>query len=97
MTRERMKELLPVLTAWANGEVIQFRTSSDQEWRDVTDPCWAHCAEYRAKPKALEVWLILTGDTYSDVRGLNKSEDEAREFAEQYKNARVVKMREVES
>ncbi len=64
MTRERTKELLPVLEAWARGEVVEWRHTGFKEWRDSThdapksglnfdDPY----LEWRVKPKAREWWV----------------------------------------
>ena len=68
MNRERVKELLPVLEAFANGEDIQFRLfewdlNFENEWSDlsvkeeliITFP--ADDYDYRIKPKAREFWI----------------------------------------
>ena len=51
MTREHAKELLPIITAFANGEDIEFKVSADQ-W----NPLGSYNFEgkpkyYRIKPK----------------------------------------------
>ena len=34
MTREEIKELLPIMQAWAEGKAIQFRKKGTSEWVD---------------------------------------------------------------
>ena len=56
MNRERAKELLPIIEAFANGKEIQVRMSMGQ-WDDLPDnPNW-NAAEYRIKPKPREFVL----------------------------------------
>ena len=35
MTREEIKELLPIMQAWAEGKIIQFRKKGTVEWVDL--------------------------------------------------------------
>jgi len=53
MTRERAKEWLPLMVAYANGKQIQYRPLSnpDHEWRDTETPQWSEFTEYRIKPE----------------------------------------------
>lgn len=64
MTREEAKELLPVLTAWANGEEVQFKV--DDAWLNLydcnSDPSFSDPARYRVKPKPRTFWV----NAYSD-------------------------------
>jgi len=51
-----MKDKIPhthseVIKAWADGEIIQFRTVPSEEWTTVDEPMWSHVYEYRVKPK----------------------------------------------
>lgn len=61
MTRERTKELLPVLTAWSKGQDIQWTSVVNQGfgWRDLLGG--ANFADtllsFRIKPKPREWWL----------------------------------------
>ena len=67
MNRERARELLPIIEAFANGEEIQFRASLDPDlpdsWSDLpederlimTFP--ADDYEYRIKPSPREFFL----------------------------------------
>ena len=64
MTRETAKALLPIITAWANGEDIQVKSSD--VWRDM-DPDRDYTFDsdkrnYRIKPKPREWWIV--GDTH---------------------------------
>ena len=78
MNRERAKELLPIIEAFANGEDIQFRLIElhpdlEDEWLDlpknkavcVTFP--ADDYQYRVKPKARE-WFIGDPDDNEFVK-----------------------------
>jgi hypothetical protein len=53
MTRERAKEWLPLMVAYANGKQIQYRPLSnpEHEWRDTETPQWSEFTEYRIKPE----------------------------------------------
>ena len=49
MTREKAKELLPIIQAFAEGKAIQFW--ANDTWHDDEDPLfWAH-ALFRIKPE----------------------------------------------
>lgn len=49
--REKFKALLPVITAFSNGETIQFRDAHGQ-WHDFDVPIFADDPQfYRIKPK----------------------------------------------
>ena len=52
MTREEAKELLPVIQAFAEGKVIQCRSSITNEWRDFDEPAFNGVIDnYRIKPE----------------------------------------------
>jgi len=86
MNRERVKELLPIFEAYANGEDIQFRPnqyipeSGPITWSDLTKderltitfPCDDY--EYRIKPKPLEVFMHINRKTGKVVGWNHKSE-----------------------
>jgi len=61
MNRERCKELLPILEAFANGEDIQFHDGDD--WFDIgkegldAESLDDDGLEYRIKPKPREFWI----------------------------------------
>jgi len=62
MTREKAKELLPIITAWANGEAIQIKTGS--VWAEPHSPQFdCDPSDYRIKPKPrkpLECWVFVS-------------------------------------
>jgi len=71
MNRERAKELLPIIQAFAEGKAIQFRLeglNGDHSWNDlledermtVTFP--AEDYEYRIKPEPMEIWVNVYPD-----------------------------------
>ena len=54
MTREEIKELLPIMQAWAEGKDIQIRNITDDGWDDINDDRMSFCAKaeaYRIKPE----------------------------------------------
>jgi len=55
MNREQVKPLIPILEAWAEGKVIQYRRRdvADTEWTDFTveDHAFGSCFEHRVKPE----------------------------------------------
>lgn len=58
MNRERARELLPIIEAFANGEEIQARRDADSEWRTMhTETKFPDEFEYRIKPKSREFWV----------------------------------------
>ena len=50
MTRERAKELLPIITAYAEGKTIQY-FDKDGCWKDIIDPGFFADGKYRIKPE----------------------------------------------
>ena len=68
MNRERVKELLPVFQAFADGEEIEYFSRTYAKWRPMTCPNWYWDDKYRIKRKPRE-WLICWND--SDVRADN--------------------------
>ena len=53
MTREEMKELLPIMQAWAEGKIIQFRKKGTVEWVDLYEDNLrvSSAYHYRIKPE----------------------------------------------
>jgi hypothetical protein len=54
MKRERAKDLLPIITAYAEGKVIECRDAvraKQGSWEIVDEPSWVDTIEYRIKPK----------------------------------------------
>lgn len=55
MNRERAKELLPIIQAFAEGKEIQY---FDDELGWITeDPEWHDCFEYRIKPEPEVIYV----------------------------------------
>ena len=50
MTREKAKELLPILKAFAEGKAIEFRTI-EGTWEELPDPLFQNPYKYRIKPE----------------------------------------------
>lgn len=61
MTPERAKELLPIITAFANGETIQMQ-KSDGVWATHHEYSWPAGVNYRVKPKVPEYRLFCYFD-----------------------------------
>ena len=66
MNREQAKALLPIITAFAEGKVVQYRPlrSSpipEPKWADMGDnPAFDKQPEqYRIKPEPLKVWITV--------------------------------------
>lgn len=50
MTRERVKEMLPLLQAYVDGKTIQWHDYRDETWKDTEIPSFEYAAcEYRIK------------------------------------------------
>ena len=53
MTREEAKTLLPIIQAFAEGKVIQCKSSINNEWRDFEEPVFNGLPDnYRIKPES---------------------------------------------
>lgn len=101
MTRERCKELLPIMQAFADGKRIQFRNVRSSQWLESDfAPTWSDELEYRIKPESrrmtyreLAEWLAkgngATLDTSSDIvfycHSAIHSENEIKELPINYK------------
>ena len=52
MTREEAKDLLPIIQAFAEGKVIQCKSSINNEWRGFEEPVFNGLPDnYRIKPE----------------------------------------------
>lgn len=62
----KWKALLPVVTAFAEGKVIQERNGCEDRWRDVrpgVTPAFSMDVEnYRVKPEPREWWVNIYND-----------------------------------
>ena len=72
------EEAAKVLLAWANGEIIEFRSSSTSPWTsaDLTGQLsWNFdFFEYRIKPELRTVWVACSQFTISDLTWQTKEE-----------------------
>lgn len=61
MTREHTKAMLPFITAYANGKVIQIKSRHcNNHWRDVESPDFTdEPLNYRIKQEPREVWVMF--------------------------------------
>ena len=50
MKREEAKEMLPLITAFAEGKTIEFRTI-EGTWEELPDPLFQNPYKYRIKPE----------------------------------------------
>lgn len=68
MNKQRLVELLPVMQAFVNGEIIQCRVMLPRvQWTDCNSdgPIWADHCDYRVKPRPVvpkERWAIYNGE-----------------------------------
>ena len=51
MDRERAKELLPIIQAFAEGKKIECSVKGDDAWSDTFHPTWIDSRDYRIKPE----------------------------------------------
>lgn len=67
MTPERAKELLPVITAFAEGKTIQFKTKKDGKWTDSIQDLSFNNREaiYRVKPEKVQKISYLVVNRYN--------------------------------
>ena len=101
MDRERAKELLPVIQAFAGGKEIQAREDLINDWHDIDTPNWFNDSEYRIKPEPkqrrmtyheLAEWLakgngeVTWGSQIEYVTNINYiCDDENNEVPEDYR------------
>ena len=55
MTRKEIKELLPIMQAYAEGKTIQIKIYNNKwEWRDIDEPLFSKPSSmYRIKPESI--------------------------------------------
>lgn len=49
MLRDRARELLPIIQAFADGKAIEYKNASN--WKLATGPDWSNDIQYRIKPQ----------------------------------------------
>lgn len=74
MTRERAKELAPIIKAYGEGKRIQSYCSMDNIWVDCLNPTWHDAVQYRIAP---------------EPRRRPMTRDEVLDFLAEYPNALV--------
>ena len=61
MNRERARELLPIIRAYAEGKDVQLGSGKNEDgsvlWLDIPDPCWDGHGKYRIKPEPRVFWV----------------------------------------
>ena len=68
MNRERCKELLPIIQAFAEGKTVQFQQIGMTGWMDDGDDVsFEISGEYRIKPEARVVFLYDSKGDPTDV------------------------------
>ena len=50
MTREDVKQQLPVIQAFAEGKAIQYYDVEEQKWKDPKKPAYSSLCQWRIKP-----------------------------------------------
>jgi len=90
MTRERAREILPIIAAFAEGKTVQFEFN--RSWHDAPDPDFGAHSVVRIKPAPLECWVNYYPNNGRTVHNTGESAKECRldNFV------RTVHMREVE-
>ena len=90
MNRERAKELLPIIQAFAEGKTIQW-SNDGNNWIDCEEhEIFANDYKFRIKPEPFECWVCVNSDEYPESVWLEKK------YAETENAARTIHMREVE-
>lgn len=54
----KMAELVKTMTAFANGEEVQYRMDSNRPWLECKSPAWPISGEYRVKPREPKVIYV---------------------------------------
>jgi len=75
MNRERAKELLPIIQAFAEGKMIErFGTETGQAQWEITDNLvFVEGVMYRIKPEPMEIWVNYREDGISQAFGSYES------------------------
>lgn len=94
MDRERMKELLPVMRAYAEGATLQCRGKPsgrfDPPWNDLRpheEPGWLKGLEYRVKPKEPRKFTVAVNKNTGDIL--------SHQYSRGYANWEVIEVVEV--
>lgn len=94
MNRERAKELLPIIQAFAEGKDAQWKDQSEPTWNDSRDDeSFIGNYDYRIKPEPFECWVNIY-NTGSHIAW--NSEEEALSVEKFGEVVRTAHLREVE-
>lgn len=97
MDSKQAKEILPILTAFAEGKQIQHRDRNTTEnWRDVSNPSfeWSP-SHYRIKPEPRVFHAVDWGDRHEDQVDVFDSEEKVDVIINRNRGARKIKLIEV--
>ena len=107
MNRERAKELLPIIQAFAEGRELQFRRTPRNIWENgaalIPDYDFHDDYEYRVKPKELWVMVYNNKTPSPCFSSSYKTEKAATDYMQtlqkdnpiMFDDAYVIKVREV--
>ena len=59
MNRERARELLPIIQAFAEGKEVEVKMISIKGWLMSHDPQFDQGGEWRIKPEPKELWVMV--------------------------------------
>ena len=92
MNRERAKELLPIIQAFADGAEIEWKGGVGTGWRKSSCE-FADNTEYRIKPKEpREFWIVGVTNRSDRFPHVLSPKEKERHFAD---SGRYIKVREV--
>jgi len=79
MNRERCKELLPIIQAFAEGKTIQVKQGPhDDVWHEIDiSPVWYDGCEYRIAPEPMEIWVNFSRNSCLVYTEIDKAIEEA--------------------
>ncbi len=97
MNRERAKELLPIIQAFAEGKEIERYREARNSWEKISDPDWVDI-NYRIKPELFESWLwfLRAFPVNGDNSVSFKSKAHALQYLDRQGEGVIIHMREVE-
>ena len=99
---EIAKQFELIASAIRNGKQLQVRVRGEAKWlnQGLGGNFSPSTCEYRIKPEPLEIYAVVDNDRKSTGSQVwhysSTSWEKAIEYAQHYKNARVIKLREVE-
>jgi len=77
MNREHWKELLPIITAFANGDDVEEYWMPLEDWQKEQSPTFERDpSRYRIAPKPRKAWLIDYSDGDYRIAVSEKERDE---------------------